>query len=69
MTIEQDALVELLAEQAEARVRDLLEQAKREFHAAADRAFDEALERLGRPFRPAGSDSQHRDACCHRQAV
>jgi hypothetical protein len=65
---EQDTLVELLAEQAEARVKELVEQAKQEFYEAADRAFAQAMERFTRPFRCAGGDSQHRDGCCHRHA-
>jgi hypothetical protein len=68
MCTQQDVLVELLAEQAEARVRELVEQAKQEFYEAADRAFAQAMERLIRPFRCTGDDSQHRDGCCHRQA-
>ena len=64
----QDALVELLADQAEARVKELVDQAKYEFYEAADRAFAQAMERLTRPFRYTGDDTQHRDGCCHRQA-
>lgn len=66
---EADALVELLAERAEARVRELLEQARVEFYEAADRAFAEALGRLNCPFRgPAAIEVPQRDGCCHRQA-
>jgi hypothetical protein len=55
MTTQQTALLDLLTEQAEARVRELVEQARIEFNDAAERAFDLALSRCFR--RPSGPEA------------
>jgi hypothetical protein len=55
MINQQPALLDLLAEQAEARVRELVEEARAEFNEAAERAFALALSRCFR--RPTGADT------------
>jgi hypothetical protein len=49
MNARQTSLLEFLTEQAEDRVRELVEQAKLEFYEAADQAFSRAVERFFRP--------------------
>ncbi len=64
MTTAQTALVEILAEQAEARLKELVEQARTEFYEAADRAFAQGMERFFRPF-PAIDSDPDRDNEAH----